>query len=102
MPTRSWSCAAAASSSAATTRPFWRTAANTPRSGVGKRARREDKLSRLALATWAKTPTETAGIRSEAMRYLHTMVRVADLDKALGFYCGALGLTEARRIDNPG
>jgi len=35
------------------------------------------------------------------MRYLHTMVRVADLDKALGFYCGALGLTEARRIDNP-
>ena len=36
------------------------------------------------------------------MRYLHTMVRVADLDKALGFYCGALGLTEARRVDNPG
>ncbi len=35
------------------------------------------------------------------MRYLHTMVRVADLDKALGFYCGALGLTEARRFDNP-
>ena len=35
------------------------------------------------------------------MRYLHTMVRVADLDKALGFYCGALGLTEARRVDNP-
>jgi lactoylglutathione lyase len=35
------------------------------------------------------------------MRYLHTMVRVADLDKALGFYVGALGLTEARRIDNP-
>ncbi len=35
------------------------------------------------------------------MRYLHTMVRVADLDKALGFYVGALGLKEARRIDNP-
>jgi lactoylglutathione lyase len=35
------------------------------------------------------------------MRYLHTMVRVADLDKALDFYCNKLGLTEARRIDNP-
>ena len=35
------------------------------------------------------------------MRYLHTMVRVADLDRALGFYVGALGLKEARRVDNP-
>ncbi|HEX3915736.1 MAG TPA: VOC family protein [Caulobacteraceae bacterium] len=35
------------------------------------------------------------------MRYLHTMVRVTDLDKALDFYVGKLGLTEARRIDNP-
>jgi lactoylglutathione lyase len=34
------------------------------------------------------------------MRYLHTMVRVADLDKALDFYCDKLGLKEARRIDN--
>jgi lactoylglutathione lyase len=34
------------------------------------------------------------------MRYLHTMVRVADLDKALGFYCEALGLEEAYRIEN--
>ena len=35
------------------------------------------------------------------MRFLHTMVRVADLDRALDFYVGKLGLTEARRIDNP-
>lgn len=35
------------------------------------------------------------------MRYLHTMVRVADLDRALDFYVNKLGLTEARRIDNP-
>lgn len=34
------------------------------------------------------------------MRYLHTMVRVADLDAALNFYCGLLGLTEVRRQDN--
>jgi lactoylglutathione lyase len=35
------------------------------------------------------------------MRYLHTMVRVADLEKAMGFYCEALGLEEAYRIENP-
>ena len=35
------------------------------------------------------------------MRYLHTMVRVADLDRALDFYCAKLGLVEASRVDNP-
>jgi lactoylglutathione lyase len=34
------------------------------------------------------------------MRYLHTMVRVADLDASLNFYCNLLGLKEMRRIDN--
>ncbi|MEI9991760.1 MAG: VOC family protein [Rhizomicrobium sp.] len=34
------------------------------------------------------------------MRYLHTMVRVGDLDAALDFYCAKLGLTELRRIEN--
>lgn len=34
------------------------------------------------------------------MRYLHTMVRVKDLNKSLEFYCGTFGLTEVRRIDN--
>ncbi len=36
------------------------------------------------------------------MRYLHTMVRVADLNAALDFYCAKLGLTEIRRIDSEG
>ena len=31
------------------------------------------------------------------MRYLHTMLRVRNLDAALDFYCNKLGLTEARR-----
>jgi lactoylglutathione lyase len=31
------------------------------------------------------------------MRYLHTMLRVRNLDQALGFYCNALGLVEVRR-----
>ena len=34
------------------------------------------------------------------MQYLHTMVRVADLDKALDFYCDKLGLVEVRRADH--
>ncbi len=34
------------------------------------------------------------------MRYLHTMVRVSDLDASLRFYCDHLGLTEVRRMDN--
>jgi len=34
------------------------------------------------------------------MEYLHTMVRVADLDRALDFYVGTFGLEEVRRIDN--
>lgn len=34
------------------------------------------------------------------MRYLHTMVRVADIDKALDFYCGKLGLVETRRTES--
>ncbi|UDF03818.1 VOC family protein [Asticcacaulis sp. AND118] len=31
------------------------------------------------------------------MRYLHTMIRVKDLDAALDFYCRGLGLFEVRR-----
>ena len=34
------------------------------------------------------------------MRYLHTMVRVTDLDASLDFYCRKLGLKEVSRIDN--
>ncbi len=34
------------------------------------------------------------------MQYLHTMVRVENLDKALEFYCDALGLVEINRKEN--
>lgn len=34
------------------------------------------------------------------MRYLHTMVRVKDIDASLHFYCDLLGLQEMRRIEN--
>jgi len=34
------------------------------------------------------------------MRYLHTMVRVTDIDKSLDFYCNKFGLKEVRRMEN--
>jgi len=34
------------------------------------------------------------------MRYLHTMIRVADLAAALDFYCGKLGLSEIHRTES--
>ena len=35
------------------------------------------------------------------MQYLHSMVRVRDLDASLRFYCEGLGLREVRRRDVP-
>ena len=34
------------------------------------------------------------------MKYLHTMVRVTNIDESLEFYCSQLGLVELRRFDN--
>ena len=34
------------------------------------------------------------------MEYLHTMVRVSDLDASLDFYCNKLGMIETRRTDS--
>ena len=34
------------------------------------------------------------------MRYLHTMVRVSNLEESLDFYCNKLGLKEVRRVDH--
>jgi len=35
------------------------------------------------------------------MKYLHTMVRVTDIEKSLDFYCNSLGLVEVSRKDVP-
>jgi lactoylglutathione lyase len=35
------------------------------------------------------------------VKYLHTMVRVTDLDASLAFYCDKLGLVEASRSESP-
>ena len=34
------------------------------------------------------------------MKYLHTMVRVQNIEDSLNFYCDKLGLKEVRRIEN--
>ncbi len=44
----------------------------------------------------ASPPTVT---ETDSMKYLHTMVRVSDLDASLDFYCNKLGLEELRRFD---
>ena len=35
------------------------------------------------------------------MHYLHTMVRIKNIDESLRFYCEGLGLKEVRRKDVP-
>ncbi|MCH9845313.1 MAG: lactoylglutathione lyase [Alphaproteobacteria bacterium] len=34
------------------------------------------------------------------MRYLHTMIRISDIDESLDFFCNKLGMSEIRRVDN--
>lgn len=34
------------------------------------------------------------------MRYLHTMVRITDIQKSLDFYCTKMGMVETRRIES--
>ncbi len=35
-----------------------------------------------------------------SVEYLHTMIRISDVDAALNFFCNGLGLKEIRRVDN--
>ena len=34
------------------------------------------------------------------MKYLHTMIRISNVEKSLNFYCNGLGLIETRRIES--
>jgi lactoylglutathione lyase len=36
------------------------------------------------------------------MRYLHTMVRITDIQKSLDFYCTKMGMAEVRRVESEG
>jgi lactoylglutathione lyase len=44
--------------------------------------------------------TEAQSRKATTMKYLHTMVRVNDLQDSLDFYCEKLGLNELERYDN--
>ena len=34
------------------------------------------------------------------MKYLHTMIRISNVERSLDFYCNGLGLIETKRIEN--
>jgi lactoylglutathione lyase len=44
--------------------------------------------------------TPSQAFEESPLRYLHTMVRVRDLDASLRFYCDGLGLIETSRMEN--
>ena len=44
--------------------------------------------------------SDTSPTRSTTLKYLHTMVRVTDLEASLDFYCNKLGLQELKRYDS--
>jgi lactoylglutathione lyase len=43
---------------------------------------------------------QLAHLQGDLVKYLHTMVRVTDLDKSLDFYCDKLGLQELNRYES--
>ncbi|AAL51911.1 lactoylglutathione lyase [Brucella melitensis] len=43
---------------------------------------------------------QNSATKEKTMRYLHTMVRIRDIDESLDFYVNKLGLEEIRRIEN--
>jgi lactoylglutathione lyase len=68
--------------------------------GPGRRRARGQAPARSASAITAPAAWDNPGPEVKPMRYLHTMVRVRDLEASLRFYRDALGLEEVRRKDN--
>lgn len=42
----------------------------------------------------------TSNLVRHSMRYLHTMIRVTNLDRSLDFFCNKMGMKEVRRVTN--
>ena len=57
-------------------------------------------FSRYAVDPVADRRCPTCSSERSPMKYLHTMIRVRDLDATLRFFCEGLGLRETRRMDN--
>jgi lactoylglutathione lyase len=64
--------------------------------------KKNGKYQRFWLLNHGKiVPAGRAKITGENfMRYLHTMIRVSDLDSSLAFFCGLVGLREIRRMES--
>src|SRR5580704_3004103 len=73
----------------------WSQPCRPPPGGGTWRYRDRVRSCGLTLNALSYNPTRTSG--GPTMRYLHTMLRVRNLDAALDFYCNKLGLTEVRR-----
>jgi len=56
--------------------------------------------SRSLTALWSYNKLQFNRRANTTMKYLHTMVRVSNLDDSLNFYCNKLGLIELRRYDS--
>lgn len=48
------------------------------------------------------TLSQPDDLEEQRVKYLHTMVRVTDLEDSVDFYCNKLGLKELRRHENEG
>ena len=66
-----------------------------PARNIGRAAHRAMLQGRASRGIMSPPPRDAT-----AMKYLHTMVRVRDLDASLRFYCEGLGLTETRRMES--
>lgn len=55
----------------------------------------------MALLKKDKVKNKKGAIKGDdGMKYLHSMVRIVNLEKSLDFYCNKLGLIEVKRIEN--
>src|SRR5262249_1562161 len=61
---------------------------------------RRSRAGRTARRRSSALPCRADRGRLRRVRYLHTMIRVRDLDAALRFFCEGLGLREIRRRDH--
>ena len=59
-----------------------------------------EEIDQTAVAAARIVPAVDTPLQETTMRYLHTMVRITDIDQSLDFYCTKFGLVETRRIDS--
>jgi len=72
-----------------------------PRADSAARLGHDDAGGKFSLPfCWRLADPSRRRFGRKPLQYLHTMIRVSDLDKSLDFFCNKLGLVEMRRISN--